>query len=280
MMELYYVGACTGGKIDLVSGDFCAENVETFLKNRWDYLTLGAIDDRTIVKSFRKTEEERKLTLQVLADTEAEFNRIMTDAHRVFEADVRNKRPGRVWCNGYYMDAYVIEDGHDAFDEMLCFVRKTVKMLVPFPFWTKEVKHSFVAVDEGSAGTADFPMDHPFDLGSDDGFEFLTVDAVGPSRFRMVVYGPCVDPVIMLGGHAYGFDGLTVGSGEYVVVDSRDKEAYMVATNGQRSNVFDYRDRDSYIFEPIPPGDVQVTRTRSVAFDLTIYDERGLPPWI
>ena len=279
MMEFYYVGGYTGEKINLIDGDFTAQNVELFLKSTWNYTSLGAIDNRAVIKGFRKGAEERKLQVQVLADTEDEFNRVMTEAHRVFEADVRNATPGRLWCNGYYMDAYAIEDTHDSFQEYLLFVQKTIKFLLPSPFWTKENKRSFYPLVEDD-GKIDFPVDMPFDLGRDTGYEFFKNDAVGAARFRMTVYGPCVNPVITLGGHAYGFDGLTVPSGAYVVIDSVNKTAELVAANGARTNVFDLRDRDSYIFEPIPPGNVEVSRVQTLAFDLVIYDERGLPPWI
>ena len=73
------------------------------------------------------------------------------------------------------------------------------------------------------------------------------------SNFRLIINGPCSNPVVYVGEHAYQVH-CNVGAGEYLMIDSSGKTIELVSSTGAKTNVFNSRNKDSYIFEKIPVG--------------------------
>jgi hypothetical protein len=73
---------------------------------------------------------------------------------------------------------------------------------------------------------------------------------------------------------------VTLSSGEYATIDSKTKKIRKYAIDGEEENIFHLRDRESYIFKPIPEGNISVMRSKNIGLDISIYDERGEPRWI
>ncbi len=67
---------------------------------------------------------------------------------------------------------------------------------------------------------------------------------------------------------------------ERLEVDSKEKKINIIKVNGDKVNVFNYRNRDSYIFELISSGIHYVSYSGLFNFDLILYSERSEPEWI
>ena len=78
--------------------------------------------------------------------------------------------------------------------------------------------------------------------------------------------------------HIYQVFG-TIRAGETLVVDSLAKTIMLSTVSGTRVNWFNNRNRENYIFEPIPAGQSNILYNGSFAFDLTVIEERSEPKW-
>ena len=136
--------------------------------------------------------------------------------------------------------------------------------------------------------TSEFFLDYPHNFS----YDFSKIEAAGsiessvlsPSDVHLVVYGPAVNPYIIVGDNKYQVN-VTVPSGGYLTVDGRKKTIVLTLADGTEQNAFSYGVRGggagggTYIFEKIQPGQQEVTYSGSFGFDLGWYEEEGEPPW-
>lgn len=64
------------------------------------------------------------------------------------------------------------------------------------------------------------------------------------------------------------------------IVDSASAAIVKTAQDGTQTNLFNDRNKESYIFEKIQPGVNSVTWDGSFNFSVTILEERSEPKWI
>lgn len=129
----------------------------------------------------------------------------------------------------------------------------------------------------------DYPHDYPHDYQAT-AMADVTPGVLTPSDVYLVVYGPAVNPYIIVGGNRYQVN-VSVPAGGYLVADGREKTIMLTLADGTVQNVFSSGVRGSgagggsYIFEQIPAGTNEVTYDGSFGFDLGWYEEEGEPPW-
>ena len=130
----------------------------------------------------------------------------------------------------------------------------------------------------------DYPHDYPHDYQATSSTSDVTPSVLTPSDVYLAVFGPAVNPYVIVGGNRYQVN-VTVPAGGYLVVDGRDKTIQLTLADGTVQNVFSSGVRGggagggSYIFEQIPAGESEVTYDGSFGFDLGWYEEEGEPPW-
>jgi phage-related protein len=157
----------------------------------------------------------------------------------------------------------------------------TLTLTSDFPYWVKEETFGFRKVDEGGSGgqDLDFNFDHPFDYHSGMSRNELNNTGFVGTNFRMIIYGACTNPAVYVSGHLYQVN-CEVGSGEHLTIDSVAKKVYLTGSDGTVTNVFNLRNRDSYIFEKIPSGQNTVAWEGDFGIDIILLEERSEPKWI
>ena len=277
-MELYYEGS-DGTKLDLMNYPIFAQSPETLTQSSWEYTSISGINGAGRIKLFYKDAQECNLTLSIMADDAESFNKTMYEIHKIFDRDVRRLTPGRLWWNGFYKEVFAVDMQTDDFEELFESAERTITFISVYPYWIRNVVFSYT---NGASATDlldynDFDYDIDYDL--DDTVEVINNDCIDAATFEIKFYGPCINPTISIGNHEYTLLE-TLEAGEYATVNARTKKIYKYLANGERENIFHLRDRDSYIFQPIPYGSQTLIRSKSLTVDVTIFDERGEPEWI
>ena len=106
----------------------------------------------------------------------------------------------------------------------------------------------------------------------------IVVEGFGSSKLRLKIYGEAENPSINIAGHIYAVNG-RIQTGESLLIDSITKTIVLTTATGTKVNWFDKRNRESYIFEPIPSGINSVSYNGTFGFDVTIVEERSEPKW-
>ena len=188
---------------------------------------------------------------------------------------------GKIAIGDYYLKCFVTDSSKSSYliNKGLLMLEITVQ--TDFPEWIKETTTAFRHNDDEEAenGFLDFAFDFPFDFKNGLSTGFLNNTNFVASNFRIVIYGEVSNPTLFIGGHEYSVN-VDVAKGEFLTIDSVNKTVILTKNNGQKVNCFNARNKDSYIFEKIPSGEVAINSTNEgISFDITLLEERSEPKW-
>lgn len=215
---------------------------------------------------FRGSEEERRKNLNQF--------------YEITEKDIINGEPGKLVIDNSYIQAYITASSTYP-DENNYWTTKNVKILCPYPFWITEENRSFpsIAPGEEMGEYLDYEYDHEYDYTMTYGGDIIwKVEHFAPCEFLMTIFGPTVDPRIVINGHAYQIY-TTLDENEYLQINSRKNTVIKYMANGIRQDIYDYRSKQQSVFEQITPGDIRVVWQGDFGFDLTLFCERSEPKW-
>lgn len=277
-MTLYYEGS-DGTIIDFMSGGIYAQSPETLLNPSWSYSHISGVNGLVKIKRFYKDIQESSLTLSIMTDDKDSFNTVMYRMHRTFDRDIRRMKPGKLWWNGYYKEVFAVEVSHSDFEEFFESVEKSIVFLSVYPQWVKEFTYQYLSY-AGSNGKLDYSFDYgDLDYDSSELIETVKNDCIESANFEITFYGPALEPTVTVGNHKYSLM-TELKEGEYAVINSITKTIVKRSIIGEEDNIFYLRNRESYIFEKIPEGNISISRSKEHSLSIKIYDERGEPEWI
>lgn len=258
-----------GEKMRATSGNFHSYSWKTEAKEK----AYGSN-----VYGFTKESLSYKLILTFRGDLE-DRKKLLDEIGETFEEDVAKISPGKFYFGKYYIKGYVIASVTSPSELQNYWSQKEIEIFCPYPFWVEEEKVSFIKYSEqGSNRFLDFPYGFPYDYTSmQKGFSKLRNEHYASAHFHMTIYGPTVNPIIIIGGHTYAVN-TTVEENEYLEIDSRNRTAIRTLVDGTKVNEFN--NRGQRMFERIPPGELTVNWSGEFGFDITLYYERSEPKWI
>lgn len=206
----------------------------------------------------------------------SENKQMIEDLHEDFELDILSLKPGRIVWGSYYIDCFVTASSTypDDYNRTV----NDIEIFCPYPFWLKDISRSFY-VKGGAVGDEglDYPFDYPFDYAHDSsGSESWATGTALPSEYTMQIYGAVTNPIVSIGGIPIGVYA-TIASGEYLTIDSKSHTVVKTGTDGTETNLFDYRLKETSIFQKLPGGTLEVVWNGLFGFDLTLHTERSEP---
>lgn len=206
----------------------------------------------------------------------AELRRTIQALHNDFENDMRRMTPGRLVWGDYYIDAYINGSAVENVSYW-SWISNKIQILAPYPFWIKEEKVMLTNASETTGGYLDYPYDYNYDYTAPViGKKVVPSDSPFASEFSMIIYGLAVNPRIVINGYPYILYA-TIPSGAYVIVDSKQRTIMLYKRNGQKMNIFDFRNKSDSIFEKIPAGNLDIVWDATFGVDLTIFREKSEP---
>ena len=240
----------------------------------WSFETIN-----NRISRFYRDITSRKIPLVVYCKTGDEAVSVMNRLHELSEADIVEKIPGKIFVGDYYTSGYITASAKSNY----LIRRKYCKIELTFtsddPSWYFERTYQFFPNTETDlVGGVDYPYDYPYDYARAATGDKIMCNSVGASAFRLRIYGEATNPAVIINGHTYAVNG-TVRKGETLLIDSMNKTVTLTTADGKKTNWFDKRGRDEYIFEPIPSGQSAVMRTGVFGLDLTVVEKRSEPKW-
>lgn len=221
----------------------------------------------------------KKLPIVILCDSEAQGIAAKNKLLEVCEKDVLALQHGRIIIGNYYFKCFVTKSQKKKYLTDKRYLEVTLTLTSDFPYWVKETTLGFGKFGDGGeegGKNLDFSFDFPYDYYTNT----TTLNNTGfvGTNFRMVIYGACSNPGVYVSGHLYQVN-CEVAKGEYLTIDSITKKIFLTANDGTITNVFNLRNRESYIFEKIPPGQNSVIADGDFGVDVTLLEERSEPKW-
>lgn len=244
----------------------------------WLYETKSSSNMK--VSRFYRDLTKKTIKLSIAATTENRHNEAVENLLDVTEKDVIGLTAGRLYVGDMYLPCYFVKSKISDYYPGSTFLVDEFTIISEKGRWFTEkttiFNNSEVMSDDNNL---DHPYDFPFDYASVMVGRQLENDGFSGADFEITVYGGCSNPEINIAGHKYAVS-CELATGEYLKINSATKKIYKVKVNGDVVNQFNYRNRDSYIFEKITPGKNAVTWSGLFGFDITMYEERSRPTWI
>jgi len=218
--------------------------------------------------------EQRRNALKTAAD----------ELFSVFETDVAANTNGALWTDtGCYLPCRILASDKDNNGILngLAFTFETFKAVSDVNAWIKPLKKVFYPMSgiDSADADADYPYDYTYDYAVEtSGIDYFNTGHFADCDFEMVIYGPAVNPLIIINNHHYTVN-TTINDNEYVIVNSKMATVEKTANTGERVNIFNLRGKEQSLFQKLPTGNLTVLWNGSFGFDITAYIERSEPLW-
>lgn len=240
----------------------------------------GVVANNNKISGFQKGIQTKSIPVIIICDTEEEGIKKKNELFEVVEMDVLMQQYGKIAIGDYYLKGFII--GSKKSDYLITdrMMRTTLKVSTDCPNWIKETTTMFR--DSGHSGgggkNLDYHRDFPWDYTSEFNNKTLNNENFVATNFRIVIYGPVVNPTLYIAGHEYTVN-VEVSENEHLTIDSIEKTIILTKYDGTTFNAYGDRNKASYIFEKIPAGQNIVAWDGSFGFDVVLCEERSEPKW-
>lgn len=270
MRKFYYVNS-KNEKIDFT---------ELVLKDASSIFSRGWNTDTSYNKiiGFNKKTTTYSIKLNIIGANAYDMANYILN---VVEKDVILQKHGKLVCDDWYIYGYITKSKNSEFKKSSNAIGLELTFITDSTFWNKEDLYVFRLNDTGSGAEQrglGYEYDYPYDYLSPISSELLTNENFIDSPAIITIYGPVDTPKVIINGHTYEVD-VELGSQEYLVINGIEKTVIRTTRNGEKINEFSKRNKDSYIFQKIAPGDNNVIIRPECNVDIVLLNERGEPEW-
>lgn len=185
--------------------------IKAYYKNsKGEVLWLTRAPFRTIDadwfdSTWEETEDgyEKVITLDVFGKRE-EFTKNMETLYRIISVDAETGNYGRLYVNDTFLPCQIYKTKKTGWKGYV-YTEVELTFLAPELSWITVLEKRFFPQKEIAADSGlDLPCDFPFDFMNEKrGTAEFEVDHIIPSDFEMVIYGPCVNPKVLMNGYPY-----------------------------------------------------------------------------
>lgn len=279
-MDFYYINS-NGRKIDFNKSPYIGIKSNDLFEFEWDYITQGQAVQK-IVK-FEKYMKKKKFQVVISGKTDKEYRENLDKFLQLTDVDINNLTMGKLYVGDYYLECYIFASGKKKkyIDTLKTMVECSI--ICENGNWQSDEKWSFRAgtpeeEEETTGNGILYPYDYMYDYSAPFGASTIINESYLDTDFELVFYGACLLPEVTIGGNDYRIN-YELGADDYLTINSKTKTATVTKYNGEKVNVFMYRDRDWNIFEKIKSGGNLVLLSDNIALDVTLFYERSEPFW-
>ena len=272
MADIYYINS-EGKRIDFDNKTYYLNRATSLFAHKWEYVNSEYLDK---IDTFNKKFVEKEFNIGILAASNRDYDKALRPINDAFDIDVRKVTPGRLYCGEDYLNCYIIECNQQVYDTRANVVVKPYRLVAENGDWINE--KYFATIKSQSDNGLDFMFDYPYDFAFSEDANYINNSTVAGADFIMKMYGAVSLPSVEIAGVEYSAS-VEVVSGGYLEINSIDKTVYNVDSYGNKTNVFDKRNRFADVFAQIPPGKWYMNRNDSFDVAIQLFMYKSEPDW-
>lgn len=238
-------------------------------------------------KKFIKTKNEYNIKIAIMPDFKIPleqrkqvFKGYVNKILDTFDYDVINGKNGRLYVDeSSYLECFIIASKKSEWNIGKPFMFNDFTIVSSNPFWTQETTYTFKSSEIKSSNNKRYPYKYPYRYANGLTNTSLTNSHFVDCNFKLLIYGRCINPTVIIGGNIYKVHTL-IEEGERLEIDSKNKTVVKVRNSGYIENLFNSRDKVSDVFRKIKTGVNSVNWNGDFDFDIILYEERSEPKWI
>ena len=279
MHDVYYVGS-QNEKVDFCQLPYRIVGGSIF---DGDY---DVVEENNRIQEFERKVTDKTLSIDISAADQEEFCSAIEHLENIAEKDIVNVTPGKLYVGKSYLKCWITGTSKSRWINDLNGIGNELILKSDYPYWITEQHFKFLKQSQGGETSPwlEYPFDHPYEYAKVRNMQYIQNDHHIASGFKMIIYGPCINPLIRIANHVYELR-TTLYEGEYAVIDSstryaKDRKIIKVKADGSIEDIFSTRNTDSDIWQKIPAGRSIVSWSGAFGFDIILFNERGTPSWI
>lgn len=262
-----------------MSGNYDIEEC-SFFSHTWDYEMEETSDYGNKIIRFKKELQEHTFSLHITTVGRVSCEEAYAQLLEILETDILENKPGKLYVGNYYLECYILENKPKHAVPGIGNLTVELKLAAPYPFWINPKTYSFLMDTQEIAEVEyDYPYSYPYGYMNGQRESILEQDHYCHSHFIMIIYGPCVNPQIVIGKNVYEIY-TELQEKEYLTINSREGTIIKTDKNGNLENEFYKRNFETDIFAKIPYGKNHISWDNSFGFDITVLRERSEPKWV
>lgn len=249
------------------------------MSQKWSYNKTQYANGTYEITNFYKADKSFNLTVHLWSiKSEANYRAIIDKITQAADKNILTHTFGKLYINNEYMLCRITGIEHDDWMTRRCQHKIKLTITADNPTWISE--RLITLSNAQSISGISYPHAYPVHFGTRTTINQINNPHYSNSKFKIVFYGNCANPILTIGSAQYGFNNLDLSSTEYAVYDTLNRELYKMST-GVKTDLFNNRvTRSGKAFTPIPPGISPISWDKSFKADLIIYSERSLPAWV
>lgn len=277
MYDIYYIGAQNSEKLNLCQWPYMVTGGDIFSSS------YSEVEENDHIQNFERKVTDYTLNIEI--QSSKNLAQAVDKLMEITEKEIINVTPGRLYVGNSYLKCWLSGTNIGRWVNDLDSVSSDLTVRSDYPYWITEQEFHFFKQMQGGAGSPwlEFPFEFPYEYGKVRNIQYIQNNSYTASGFRMVIYGPCIDPLIRINGHVYELK-TTLYDEEYAVIDSstrysKDRKIVKVKKDGTQEDIFNSRNKENDIWVKIPSGRSIVSWSGAFGFDVTLFNERGTPRW-
>lgn len=231
------------------------------------------------ISGFSRGIITKTIPVIIMCKNETDGIKARNKLFEIAEKDVLSNMHGKLVVGDYYLKCFITQAQSTDYLFNKSFIKVKLKITTDRPFWIKETTSMFLSGATHQGKNMDYNREFPYDYTTTMHIKTLNNTNFVASNFKLSIFGACESPCVTINGHDYSVNA-SVQENEILEISSLEKTVVLKRKNGSAENLFNSRNRDSYIFEKIPPGELSVSSNEDFSFSILVYEERSEPKWI
>lgn len=229
------------------------------------------------ISGFEKSVSEKTINIDIMKNKSKTARQLMNELSFVFESDIVNRTPGKLYIDDNYMRCYIYASEKSSWETSALVVCE-YSLITDEPFWVNEIKKSFLKSGGGAVDNFDYPYNYDYDYSEKVFTNVIENPGYMEADFKMIIYGPVVNPSVEINGNIYQII-TEVKESEYIVIDSLEHLVELVDENGNATNKYNARNKNWNIYQKIIPGTNKIVWPGDFGVDMVLYVKRSEPEW-
>lgn len=225
--------------------------------------------------NFKKGYKKKDVKMDIFT-SKNKYHNAVNHLYEVFEKDVLNGTPGKLYFGDCYLSCFIQGSKKKNWESDIFMTLDLI--ILTKENWVSETSFVFNSTGITSSNNKTYPARYGYRYANGLNASYIINPHFTDSNFKMIIYGPVVNPQINIGSNQY-LVYIVLEEGEYLEIDSRTGKIEKVLQNGERVNAFHNRQKGTKFFKKIPSGRQNISFSSKMIFDLFIYEERSEPKW-
>lgn len=229
------------------------------------------------IKGFKRGVAKKTIPF-VFAVNEAQANEIKDKFYEHFDVDVLTGREGYFTINGYKYYCYVTKNVKSDYLISQRHLRINVEATSDKSYWYKE---KTVTIDfnetTGETNALKYAFTYPFTYRGSNSVNMINENFVDSDAI-IRCYGEAINPLIKIGDNVYQVN-TSITANEYIEINTIEKTIYKYSNFGEKTNIFEKRNKQYDIFKQVPSGANNVSASDNFKVDIVLIEKRSEPKW-